>query len=58
MIEDLFEFIILGYCETEQKNWWSDFSEEERLEFWDAYIYPNFNSEIANLFLRTEIKRD
>lgn len=55
-MEDLFEFIIVGYCAMEQKDWWTDFTEKERLEFWDTYIYPFFDSTNANIFLENEIK--
>lgn len=50
MINEVFEIMVLGYCTSQQKEW-TDFSENEKMQFWDTYIYPFFNSENANIFL-------
>lgn len=51
MINELFEIIVLGYCTSEQKEWNDDFTEKEKMKFWNDYIYPFFSSENANIFL-------
>lgn len=55
MLDDLFVYIINGYCYLMQIDSWWDLTEAKRLRFFQEYIEPYFTVKDAAIFYQIYI---
>ena len=55
MRDDLFDYIINGYCYLMQIDSWYDLTEVRRLKFFQEYIEPYFTVKDAAYFYQTYV---
>ena len=55
MLDDLFCYIIQGYCYQNDIDSWWDLTEAERLNFFKEYIEPYFTVKDAAYFYQTYV---